>query len=276
MPQIFAVVAAQLSLATYLGNHASTPVLLLCAYLFGGFATANLFLANHELSHNLAFASPAANRVLGLVANLPIGIPFSVAFKKYHLEHHMFQGHDAIDTDIPTRGEAKFFTLGGVFLKIVWVIGQLFFYAIRPLFVRPKPMGKWDALNLVTQLGFDLAFVKLAGGRAFTYLLASVFLGGGLHPIAGHFISEHYVFEPGQETYSYYGPLNAFVYNVGYHNEHHDFPKVPGSRLHKIREIAPEYYNTLKYHTSWTKVIKDYIFDPNMGPFSRTMRKKSE
>ena len=275
-PQIFAVVAAQLGLAAYLGNHASTPVMLFCAYLFGGFATANLFLANHELSHNLAFASPSLNRALGLVANLPIGIPFSVAFKKYHLEHHMFQGHDNIDTDIPTRGEAKFFTLGGVFLKIVWVIGQLFFYAIRPLFVRPKPMGKWDALNLLTQLGFDLAFIKLAGARAFTYLLASVFLGGGLHPIAGHFISEHYVFEPGQETYSYYGPLNAFVYNVGYHNEHHDFPKVPGSRLHKIREIAPEYYNTLKYHTSWTKVIKDYILDPNMGPFSRTMRKKAE
>ena len=67
-----------------------------------------------------------------------------------------------------------------------------------------------------------------------------------------------------------------FVYNVGYHNEHHDFPKVPGSRLHKIREIAPEFYNNLKYHTSWTKVIADYILDPSMGPFSRTMRKKIE
>jgi fatty acid desaturase len=198
MPQIFAVVSAQLGLAYYLGNYASTPVMLLCAYLFGGFATANLFLANHELSHNLAFASPGANRALGLLANLPIGIPFSVAFKKYHLEHHMFQGHDSVDTDIPTKGEARLFSLGGTALKIVWVIGQLFFYAIRPLFLRPKPMGKWDALNLVTQLTFDLAFIKLAGPRAFTYLLASVFLGGGLHPIAGHFISEHYVFAPGQ------------------------------------------------------------------------------
>ena len=47
-----------------------------------------------------------------------------------------------------------------------------------------------------------------------------------------------------------------------------------GSRLPKVREIAPEYYNNLKYHTSWTKVIVDYIADPNMGPFARTMRKK--
>ena len=166
------------------------------------------------------------------------------------------------------------FSLGGSLLKIVWVIGQLFFYAIRPLFVRPKPMGKWDFLNLVTQAAFDMAFIHFAGPRAFVYLLASVFLGGGLHPIAGHFISEHYVFHPGQETYSYYGPLNVFVYNVGYHNEHHDFPKVAGSKLPKVREIAPEYYNNLKYHTSWTKVIVDYIADPNMGPFARTMRKK--
>ena len=275
-PQIFAVVAAQLCLGYYLGNHASTTVMLVCAYVVGGFATANLFLANHELSHNLAFASTRANRALGLVANLPIGIPFSVAFKKYHLEHHMYQGHDQVDTDIPTRGEAKLFSLGGVLLKVVWVVGQLFFYAIRPLFVRPKEMGTWDFINLATQLAFDLLYVKVAGARAFAYLLASVFLGGGLHPIAGHFISEHYVFEPGQETYSYYGPLNVFVYNVGYHNEHHDFPRVPGSRLHKIREIAPEYYDTLKYHTSWTKVIADYILDPGMGPFARTMRKRQK
>jgi len=274
-PQVFFVVTLQLTMAYYMGNYASLGLMLASAWALGGFATAHLFLANHEVSHNLAFKSPLANKLLGLVANLPVGIPFSVAFKKYHLEHHMYQGWDNVDTDIPTRGEAVVFSQN-IVLKVLWVISQLIFYAIRPIFVRPKPIGKWDVINLVTQLAFDLAFVHFAGARAFAYLIASAFLGGGLHPIAGHFISEHYVFNPGQETYSYYGPLNFFVYDVGYHNEHHDFPKVAGFRLHKIKEIAPEYYNNLAHHTSWTYVIWKYITDANVGPFSRTMRKKVE
>lgn len=31
---------------------------------------------------------PMYNKLLGMFANLPIGLPFSVTFKYYHLEHH--------------------------------------------------------------------------------------------------------------------------------------------------------------------------------------------
>lgn len=40
----------------------------------------------------------------------------------------------------------------------------------------------------------------------------------------------------------------------------------------QLREIAPEFYNNLHCHMSWSKVVYDYITNPNVGPFSRTKR----
>jgi hypothetical protein len=57
--------------------------------------------------------------------------------------------------------------------------------------------------------------VQLAGWRSLVYLIMSSFFAGSLHPCAGHFIAEHYLWDGlEQETYSYYGPLNVLAYNV--------------------------------------------------------------
>jgi sphingolipid delta-4 desaturase len=142
-------------------------------------------------------------------------------------------------------------------------------------------------LNIAVQLLFDYAIITLISPSAMLYLLLSSFLAGSLHPLAGPFIAEHYVYEtvtptqknpannlPIPETYSYYGPLNVFAYNVGLHNEHHDFPAVPWTRLHAVREIAKEFYEELPYHRSWSYVIWRFIFDKNVGLNCRVKRKE--
>lgn len=59
-----------------------------------------------------------------------------------------------------------------------------------------------------------------------------------------------------------------------YHNEHHDFPAVPGSRLPEVKRIASEFYDNMPQHTSWCRVIYDFIMDPAVGPYARIKRKQ--
>ncbi|CAK7568584.1 MAG: sphingolipid delta-4 desaturase [Sporothrix epigloea] len=256
----------------------------LTAYVVGATANQNLFLAIHEISHNLAFRRPLANRLLAIVANLPIGIPYSASFRPYHLTHHKSLGVDGLDTDLPTAAEAL--VLDSILGKAFFCTFQIFFYALRPMAVMRIPFTKVHVLNVLVQGVFDLILVKTCGFQPLLYLLLSSFLAGSLHPLAGHFIAEHYVYDtvtpeatdpdnkvPIPETYSYYGPLNIFAYNVGYHNEHHDFPAVPWTRLEKLRSMAPEFYDSLPRHESWTYVIWRFIWDENVGLRCRVKRK---
>ena len=94
----------------------------------------------------------------------------------------------------------------------------------------------------------------------------------GLHPVGARWIQEHYLVFPGQETTSYYGPLNTVALNVGYHNEHHDFPSVPWNRLPEIKRMAPEAYDTLGSYKSWTRLLLRFIFDRQLSLFARQIR----
>jgi sphingolipid 4-desaturase/C4-monooxygenase len=79
---VIAVIAVQLGCAVALRNSPifSLPFVL-TAYIIGATANQNLFLAIHEISHNLAFKAPLANRLFAIIANLPIGVPYSAAFR---------------------------------------------------------------------------------------------------------------------------------------------------------------------------------------------------
>jgi sphingolipid delta-4 desaturase len=185
-----------------------------------------------------------------------------------------------VDTDIPTALEAWIITGTSVsyfdhtLKKAAFMFFQIFAYAFRPMLVKPDlvPKDSWIVLNWAVQLSFDGLMVYLFGPKVMLYFLLSTFFAGSIHPTAGHFLAEHYVIEGTVETYSYYGPLNVLCYNVGYHNEHHDFPNIPWTNLPKVRKIAPEFYDKLPQCKSWPGIILRYIFDDSLSPFSRVKR----
>ncbi len=242
------------------------------AYLLGAFADHSLFVMIHECAHRLLFKNPAANRLSGILANIPLIFPSSVSFEKYHIKHHSFQGIHELDGDLPNYWEAKL--IDNYFIgKMIWLLFYPFFQLFRISRLKEiKPFDKWIALNWAVQIIAISAIAFFFGPKATVFLVASFFFSVGLHPLGARWIQEHYLTHGEQETYSYYGPLNKISFNVGYHNEHHDFPSIPWNKLPQIRKDAPEFYDTLSYHTSWTKLFFRFLFDKEISLFSRVIR----
>jgi sphingolipid delta-4 desaturase len=317
------IVVGLISLQLYLAHlfnddilNGGTITMWITTYVLGATITQALFLAIHEISHNLAFKNTVYNKLFGIFTNIPIIFPMFIMFKEYHQDHHKYQG-DNLDTDIPTYFEAKL--LSSRIGKIFFLFNQTWFYAFRPLFVKQPKLTIWHLLNLCVQLIADYLLIYYIGWGAILYLFACMHISGSIHPCAAHFIAEHYVFSDQlgvknksslfstgttmsqgcfeqdnlsesasynkyykfddpihnllqTETYSYYGSLNKLCFNVGYHNEHHDFPNIAWSSLPKLHAIAKEDYNKLPSHKSWIKVIWDFITLSHMSLFDRIKR----
>ena len=172
-----------------------------------------------------------------------------------------------MDVDIPTRLESKMFNY--TLLRVLWLFLYPLNQAIRPYYKSPLPVNIYEIYNWLIQVSLNVFIYYVFGEKIVFYLLGGTLVSLGIHPLSGHFISEHYLFKDGHHaTYSYYGPLNFILFNAGYHVEHHDFPYIPCTRIAKVRELAPKYY-AIPHHTSWLRVLWDFIFDPEMGPQSR-------
>ncbi len=268
---IVGVVSLQLGLAFVLREQ-PWWLILLVAYAVGAFANHSMYVMIHECAHNLLHRRPALNKLASIVADIPNVLPAAISFRTYHLKHHAFQGVHELDADLPHHWEAKLIGNHTV-RKALWLLAFPVFQALRPLRIREISfLNGWTVLNWALAVTVDVAIVVFWGWPALLYLVASFFFSIGLHPLGARWIQEHYTVAPPQETYSYYGPANTVAFNVGFHNEHHDFPSIAWNRLPELRAMAPEFYDGLVAHRSWTKLLLQFLFRSDMGLHSRVLR----
>jgi sphingolipid delta-4 desaturase len=168
------------------------------------------------------------------------------------------------DPDLPTEFEAYLFSKNTL-TRIGFMFCQVLLYAFRPMICWPRTFVIDDVIGAICQVLYIGSAVHFTNLGALVYLFSATIMGQGMHVASVHFIAEHYCITEelsyindatkAQDTFSYYGPLNPFMYNGGYHIEHHDFPKIPYRNLPVLKKIASEYYDTLQYHTSYFKVL---------------------
>lgn len=249
---------------------------LVGAFAMGAFVVHALFVVIHEAAHNLIFRPSWANKVAGILANLPSLIPSAISFRIYHLKHHAHQGDPGLDADLPFEWEARL--VGNkAWRKALWLFLFPLFQALRPLRIKEvRFMDGWVLSNWLANFLVTGLVAYFWGANALFYLFFSFLFSIGLHPLGARWIQEHYVVYPPQETYSYYGPLNKLQMNIGYHNEHHDFPSVPWNKLPFVRQTAAEFYDTLYSHTSWSRLLWRFLTDPSITLYNRVVRHSRE
>ena len=264
-------VSIQLALAYYLHDK-SWWLVVGAAYAIGAFACHTLFVCIHECAHNLVFKKRYLNTIAAIIANLTMVLPSAVSFQKYHIKHHTFQGVEELDGDMPYHWEARLIN-NSIIGKAIWLLFYPLFQMLRP--ARLKEISLWDTwtiINMLVEVVFMSVLFYFLGIKAFIFLLASFFFSVGLHPLGARWVQEHYLTHGNQETKSYYGPLNTVNLNVGYHNEHHDFPSIPWNKLPQLKAIGGAYYTSLQYHTSYTLLLLQFLFDRKLSVFSRMAR----
>lgn len=272
MAAILGLVTAQVAVALVLARSgASGWVVLLAAWTVGAVLDHGLWVMIHEAGHNLVFARRRHNHLAGMIANLPILFPSYFDFTRYHWRHHVGLGTMEDDPDLAAEWEARL--VGhGPFGKATWLALFPFVQAVRPLHLQPLNYVTPAALfSLAVQSLFVLLVALAGGGTAILYLGLSLFFSIGLHPLGARWIQEHYTLDPAQETYSYYGRGNWLAFNIGYHNEHHDFPSIPWNRLPRVTVLAPEHYGSLRSHRSWWRLLISFLFDSRWSLFSRVV-----
>jgi sphingolipid delta-4 desaturase len=262
----------------------------LVAYTLGAWLGFANIVLGHDALHNLVFKNEWANRAMGMLAFTCTFLgPFPAFWQTEHNWHHSIVVDKVIrfgehqNSLVKKLAAATFMYLAisifyGVvsFLLVVQVaVHALLFLVGRrsswlptsspiPPFNRfPKVISLFFVINTVIAYSYQGWLVYNYGIWALGFQVLSNSINNGLHPLGMRNVQEHYYIRKDQPTSSVYCNwyTNALTMNIGYHVEHHDFNVIPNSRLYRLREIAPEFYNNLFSYTSYTEVFLRFMTD---------------
>lgn len=273
----YAVVASMLAL-TWLCRD-SYKLAALLGFTVGPYLDAGVLVLIHEATHFLVFEKPAANRLLSIFTNMVMVAPLSEVFKQHHGAHHLKLGTTDRDVDVPFEAEIEIVGKSPL-RKALWLTFNMIILPVRSLMKLPVYTDKFLVLNWVACLGFGATVLYLSR-PSFLFLMLSLLNSQGLHPANTRQVQRHV--HNGEKrmrpspnhprTYSYYGHANLFTLNVGYHVEHHDFSRVPGTRLPELRRIAGDkWYPSGAAHSSrGLPQLLNFVLNPaiSLADFAR-------
>lgn len=257
-------------------SHSWTACLLLAATI-GPYCDATVLAIMHEATHFLIFPNRRPlNRIFSIGVNCVMVMPISEIFRQHHWAHHSGLSDPARDVDIPYPFEVDLVG-NSPGRKALWLAFNMIILPARAMSRLPVLVDRFLVLNWVACISFGASAFFLGGLRSLLYLVLSTLASQGLHPANSRQLEEHLydgssrdVQEGGGNesgTYSYYGIANLWTLNVGYHQEHHDFPAVPQSLLPELRKRAGKqwYPDARAFERRGISTITNFIFNPNIS-----------
>lgn len=225
------------------------PVGIACSILIANLIR-GLGSVAHDAVHGVVFKSKVASYWIGLLCWAPSGMAFTI-YSNYHLHHHRItNSYPDVDNFVVTD-YTKNPTLAKILLLAVFTFAYPIYFMFQ-MFRYVKRLTTWKKIRMHLELvgWWSLVFVGARflpfGVFFFLYLLPFI-LGSVLASTTS--MIEHYEMEEGDDayssrTYASKMPIANFIWNnLGYHNEHHNFPGIPHYNLRKFHEAALPYYD---------------------------------
>jgi sphingolipid delta-4 desaturase len=238
----------------------SILAVFIASFFMGQFIFHSLSTFVHETSHQLVLKGK--NSSLFVLWLIELGLlSWGISYKYYLAHggcHHSHLNEYEHDNELLDQSEVVFLTENTIwrYKEVVLSIlpGGIFLIAqLRSLFItsdnqrKLKPKSKNGAFSNIILLSNALIHTLLlyfVGWQASLYFFWSLSIIFGYWGISfhGQNIREHNIEGRGL-SYSSYGWSNFLLFNSGYHDEHHTFPKIAWIHLPKLRAAAKDKFN---------------------------------